>query len=275
MSTTKAIRASSVPAKFVAAKPQLVALLLLVIVAVGMFFASLGREGSESGTSQSPQLGTGELLLDFMPAADPRWMSVKVRDDGIVMAVTYHPYLLEVVGVFGKTLPESQTSRWVMTAGAGIRFRDWIRLKSGQGELVPTDLFYLASKDKKGRVRTLSGVLPRASRELQILIEEILVAVEQLDPEPSAEAYVRSRPIEQSRLASLKEADGLRFHALETLSPKLSSVLTYPLDNPREFVPLAWSDYESLLARASHGHEVFVLRGSEGYTLSLFRSTDR
>lgn len=210
----------------------------------------------------------GHLRLDVRPFERPTSTYVKIENQRVVW-VTYSPHLFTVTATGERGLDPSELSRLEValnTQDVSLALRRGGNASVG---LTRGDLAQLWVGDLGW-----SGFLADAPAGIQVLVRTLLAFVRAQESTVMAPAYARTTPIESLRLARIRERGTMRVTSITDHSPRMQEFMRMGFDRHFDFLPLDLDRYQELAAIVSHGKELFVVDGAQGYQIALFLAVE-
>lgn len=250
-------------------------LFLIVGIAITIIISAITVLTSFQQSSKSSDAGApreAEIRFEHLPFTQALSVYVILKNNGQIQAVEYHRYQLVVLSVRNGKVTEAETTR-LFKKTETADFRDAVRRKSFAGNsMAQGDQFHLWIQTDNNPIDEIAGFVHQTPDSIKEILESLTALTRQFPQSAPDEAYVRSHPIEKTRLDSLKQAGKLRFIPLNNIPPHLQLFVSTAINHPADFQPVNRTQYFELLALASHGHDFFVTDGSSGHQLTLFTS---
>jgi hypothetical protein len=243
----------------------------IAIIGVASCFTTPSRTDSTASGDQAEKRNI-EIRLDYRPFTDPDSTFVLLQGNGQLQVVRYSTYRLVVLSASRSTLSEPKMVE-LLAKTQESAFKNALRQKSFAGAgLSQGDQFQLSLTGQGAVAGDIFGFIDDAPEVVRGLVSGLLTSSKQSDKLPLAEAYVRGRPIEKDRYDKLRREGKLRFISITDLPSDLQPIVSRAAGRPGDFHPLSRTQYNQLLALASHGHDFFVVENNLGHQLTLYEA---
>ena len=231
--------------------------------------ATTNQNHINDGTTAEPT--RSKISLEFISMTDPVSVFVTLTPDNKAKMVSYSRSLLVVKSVLEGYLPPKISSR-VFAKTSDPEFAKALRIRSfGTDGLKRGDQFHLRVATARAEEECF-GFVQDSPAIIRSLVEDLLSVGAKLEPTALADAYLKSEPIPKTRYASLQRSPKLRFVTTREFPADIQNILSTAVNSPRDFFALTRAQYLMLLARVSHGHELFLSDQSSGHQFTLFQA---
>jgi hypothetical protein len=244
---------------------------IMTITVLGSVSSGIGKVGPD-GKRGLRTLSDVEIRCEFYPTGPYYDDSVAptfivIAQDGRTRALQYQLRdQTKNVSSYEGVLPSDDVQRLFARVEAGFRLPKH-RKDYDRRLIYESDGFYLALKQRKAKIKEMSGGLETKPEEVRALVREMSELWKKLKEVKPAYAYLTARPVEKDRLRRLKREGPSRMTAIESLPAGIQSLLIRVVTQPLDFYPLIQPQHDQIKT-----YKQPVTYKGTGYELSLFQS---